>query len=101
MTFRTPRGLSKFASMGSSRACLHGFRLFFENGIALPFHDVNVPRSIGRAWKADELRFKSFEDLHKLWYVMLRERNLLSTQYLESRRFGQKWFGWDRLYKVI
>lgn len=78
-----------------------GFRLFFENGLALPFHSPNIPKSIGRAWRADELRLKGFEDLHKLWFVMLRERNLLSTQYLESRRFKQKWFGWDRLHKVL
>lgn len=33
-----------------------------------------------------ELRLKSFEDLHKLWYVCVRERNRIATYRAEHKR---------------
>lgn len=39
-----------------------------------------------RSWTAPELRRKSFEEMHALWYILLRERNVLLTQREEARR---------------
>jgi len=56
------------------------------------FEVMETPESYhvlsGRPWFASELRQKSFKDLHTLWYVCLREKNLLATQREEVRRMG-------------
>lgn len=92
-----------------------GLYQFFENNQSLPkqiwtgklsffyFYLVANKKKTGRSWKAEELRQKSFDDLHKLWYVLLKERNVLATQREEATRLRlpkQLWSNQGRLKKV-
>lgn len=81
-----------------------GLEEFFENGKFLSLHNVDhsikKPYFHGRPWSASELRRKSFDDLHKLWYVLLKEKNLLFTQQTEATRLGLHWLEEDRLNSV-
>ena len=64
----------------SSKACM-GFDEFFDQK-EKPGDEVVT----GRAWTAADLRRKSFDDIHKLWFVLYKERNLLLSERERTRR---------------
>ncbi|KAJ8536400.1 hypothetical protein K7X08_034801 [Anisodus acutangulus] len=65
------------ASFSATREALNPLEQFFEVD-RTPEDDK--PVVYGRGWKASELRLKSWDDLQKLWYVLLKEKNMLMTQ---------------------
>nr|XP_046248795.1 39S ribosomal protein L47, mitochondrial [Scatophagus argus] len=54
----------------------------------------------GAPWTAKQLRTKSNEDLHKLWYVLLKEKNMLLTLEQEARRQRLQMPSPERIKKV-
>ena len=56
--------------------------------------------TVGRAWKSSELRLKSFDDLHKLWYVLLKEKNALLTEFYDCQARNVSMPHPERLDKV-
>ncbi|KAK4047476.1 54S ribosomal protein L4 mitochondrial [Microbotryomycetes sp. JL201] len=63
----------------------HPLWKFFHDKQSLQAPDKRTDES-GKSWTSFELRRKSFEDLHTLWYILVRERNVLLTQREEARR---------------
>ncbi|KAI6244717.1 54S ribosomal protein L4, mitochondrial [Erysiphe necator] len=63
----------------------HGLWGFFhskEKAINTPEEDF----AFGRSWTVEELRGKSWEDLHTLWWVCAKENNRIATASYERRR---------------
>ncbi|KAK7753668.1 54S ribosomal protein L4 mitochondrial [Diatrype stigma] len=62
----------------------HGLWQFFygkDKVVLTPEEDAEH----GRAWTVEELRRKSWEDLHRLWWVCVKERNRIVTHRHEKK----------------
>lgn len=67
----------------------HGLWEFFARDRSL----IPTPAAAaahGRAWTAAELRGKDWEDLHRLWWTCVKERNRIATAELERKRLAGK-----------
>lgn len=63
----------------------HGLWGFFNKErrlLATPEEDL----AHGRAWTVQELRQKSWDDLHSLWWICVKERNRIATEKRERQR---------------
>lgn len=79
------------------RRIVRGLDEFFESSLCVPIREITT----GKQWDLNELNRKSFEDLHKLWYIVSKERNMLETQKLECKRLNVQFLHKSRLEMVF
>ncbi|KAK4375640.1 hypothetical protein RND71_006317 [Anisodus tanguticus] len=81
---------SSTAAAATTTKVINPFEQFFEVDRT---PDDDKPVVYGRGWKASELRLKSWDDLQKLWYVLLKEKNMLMTQHqmLNAQNLRRSW----------
>ncbi|CZT19491.1 related to 54S ribosomal protein L4, mitochondrial [Ramularia collo-cygni] len=65
----------------------HGLWEFFPANKTLMATPAEM-HAHGRAWTVQELRAKDWDDLHRLWWVCIKERNRLFTYEVERKRLG-------------
>jgi len=63
----------------------HGLWQFFNRRRTL-FATPEEDAAHGRAWAIAELRNKEWGNLHRLWWVCVKERNRLATEMHERKR---------------
>jgi large subunit ribosomal protein L47 len=56
----------------------HGLWEFFQNRKTVANPPLEEAKH-GRSWTVEELRHKSWDDLHRLWWVCVKERNRIAT----------------------
>jgi large subunit ribosomal protein L47 len=63
----------------------HGLWQFFHSKDK-PMNTPEEDADHGREWSVEELRHKSWEDLHSLWWLCCKERNRIATEEFERQR---------------
>ncbi|XP_006637534.1 large ribosomal subunit protein uL29m [Lepisosteus oculatus] len=89
-------GLAKQCRAVHASQCRRGLEDFFDS----PQNWGAPTVKSGAPWTAKQLRTKSNEDLHKLWYVLLKEKNMLLTVEQEAKRQRTQMPSPERLKKV-
>ncbi|KAL4943328.1 hypothetical protein BDV06DRAFT_141124 [Aspergillus oleicola] len=77
----------------------HGLWEFFpkdRSALSTPEYDG----AHGRSWSIQELREKSWDDLHSLWWVCVKERNRIATSSLERSRLRAGYGDWEAQQRV-
>lgn len=70
---------------------VNGLSDFFTNQQVYP---------VGRSWGVSECRLKSSDELHKLWFILIKERNMLYTYRHICDKYKITMKGTDRLWKI-
>eukprot|EP00397_Hematodinium_sp_SG-2012_P064682 GEMP01091966.1.p1 GENE.GEMP01091966.1~~GEMP01091966.1.p1 ORF type:complete len:295 (-),score=45.41 GEMP01091966.1:25-885(-) len=97
------RSSSSSARVAVPRQTTGGLEQFWKGGVIDPDAtalDKSNSVHTGDPWPACLLRLKSFEDLHKLWYVCLKEKNFLLTERHACRQAAVRWKHVTRMKKV-
>lgn len=98
MVFSPPNGSKMNVSVAGIHSTVPRYDLmeFFDDKKNWGKNEVRC----GRSWRLDELRIKSNSDLHKLWYVLLKEKNMLLTLEHECERAYELLPNPERIDKV-
>ncbi|KAL4419907.1 hypothetical protein ABPG75_007005 [Micractinium tetrahymenae] len=91
-----PTLLHRSGATFSSSTSLRGLE---ELVVLSPKEDAKPPVT-GRGWEAADLRKKSWDDLHKLWFVLLKERTRLQGERLMYRARQERMPDPSRITKV-
>eukprot|EP00918_Siedleckia_nematoides_P053235 GHVU01116303.1.p4 GENE.GHVU01116303.1~~GHVU01116303.1.p4 ORF type:complete len:124 (+),score=14.84 GHVU01116303.1:3590-3961(+) len=67
---------------------------------SVSFEEKEAYRVTGDAWPACLLRKKSFVDLHKIWFVCLKEKNKLLSERLMALQQSRDMHAHGRMKKV-